>query len=98
MKKLQNNLIAIDRQLIENNRPKHKLLSLISDVTDVEVSLIMIYIIPTSVILTLINIAIISRNSYIDIVLNIVSNITNINYIDANLTITKILGSVVTLA
>ena len=71
---------------------------MIPDITDVKISLIIIDIISTSVISTSINITIISGNSYIDIVLNIVLNIININYIDINLIIIKILGLVVTLA
>src|SRR5579871_2871378 len=96
MKKFQNNLIAIDRQLVKNDRSEYELLSLISDVTDVKVSLIVIDVILASVILTSTNIAIISGNSYIDIILNIVSNVTNVDYTDANLTITEISGLVVT--
>ena len=98
MKKLQNDLIAVDRQLIKNNRSEHKLPSSIPDITDIEVNLIIIDIIPTSVILTLINITIISRNSYINIISNIVLNIINIDYTDTNLTITEISGLVVTSA
>ena len=98
MKKLQNNLIAVDRQLIENDRSKHELLSLIPDIINIKVSLIVTNITPASVILILTNVAIIFRNSYIDIISNIVSNIINIDHTDVNLTVTEILGSVATSA
>src|SRR5579871_4728689 len=95
MKKLQNDSIAIDRQLVKNDRSEHELLSLIPDVTNVEVSLIVTDITPASVILTLTNIAITSGNGYTDVILNTVSNIINIDHTDVNLTITEISGSVV---
>ena len=98
MKKLQNNLIAIDRQLVENNRPEHELLSSMPDITNVKVSLIVTDITSVSVILILTNITITSRNSYINIILNIVLNIINIDYIDINSTITEISGLVATSA
>src|SRR5579871_2699881 len=98
MKKLQNDLITIDRQLVKNNKLEHKLLSSIPNITDIKVSLIVTDVIPTSVISTSINITIISRNNHIDIISNIISNIINIDYIDINLTATEILGLVVTSA
>src|SRR5579871_1284110 len=96
MKKLQNDSIAVDRQLVKNDRSEHELPSLMPDVTDVEVSSIVIDITPASVILTLTNIAITSGNSYIDIISNTVSNTTNVDHTDVNLTVTKISGLVVT--
>ena len=98
IKKLQNDSIAIDRQLVKNDRSEHELLSLIPDVTNVEVSLIVTDITPASVILTLTNIAITSGNGHTDIILNAVLNITNVDYIDVNLTVTEISGLVVTSA
>ena len=98
MKKLQNNSIAVDRQLVKNNRSKHELLNLMPDVTDIKVSLIVIDVTPTFVILTLTNIAIISRNSHTDVISNTVLNIINIDYTDTNSTVTEISGSVVTSA
>src|SRR5579871_612731 len=95
MKKLQNNSIAIDRQLVKNDRSKHELLSLIPDVTNVKMSSIVINITPTSIILTSTNVAITSGNSYTDIILNTVLNVTNVDYTDANLTVTEISGLVV---
>src|SRR5579871_19527 len=98
MKKLQNDLIAIDRQLIKNDRSKHELLSLIPDITNIKVSLIVINVIPASIILILTNITIISRNSHTDIILNIVLNATNIDHTDTYLTVIKISSLVMTSA
>ena len=71
---------------------------MIPDITDVKVSSIIIDIISASVILTLTNITIISENNHTDVILNIVLNTTNIDYTDANLTVTEISDLVVTLA
>src|SRR5579871_51495 len=98
MKKLQNNSIAIDRQLVKNDRSEHELLSLMPDVTNVEVNSIVTDVTSASVILTLTNIAIISGNSHTDVISNVVSNTINVDHTDANLTVTEISGSVVTLA
>ena len=98
IKKLQNDLIAIDRQLIKNNRSKHELLSSIPDITDIKVSLIVTNVTPTSVILTLTNVAIIFWNSHTDVISNTVLNIINVDYIDTNSTVTEISGLVVTSA
>src|SRR5579871_657019 len=98
MKKLQNNSIAIDRQLVKNDRSEHKLLSLMPDIINVKVSSIVINVTSTFVILTLTNITIISGNSHTDVILNTVLNAINIDYTDANLTVTEISGSVATLA
>src|SRR5579871_1057048 len=98
MKKLQNDSIAIDRQLVENDRSEHKLLSSIPDITDVKVSSIVTDVIPASVVLTLTNIAITSGNSHTDVILNAVSNTTNVDHTDANSTVTEISDSVVTSA
>src|SRR5579871_5038256 len=57
MKKLQNDSIAVDRQLVKNNRSEHELLSLIPNITDVKVSSIVTDVTPASVVLTLTNIA-----------------------------------------
>ena len=56
----------------------------------------MINIISASIILILTNIAITSGNDHTDVILNTVSNTTNVDYIDTNLTITEISGLVMT--
>ena len=98
MKKLQNDSIAVDRQLVKNDRSEHELLSLMPDVTNVEVNSIVTDVTSASVILTLTNIAIISGNSHTDVISNVVSNTINVDHTDANLTVTEISGSVVTSA
>ena len=91
-------MIAVDRQLVENDRSEYELPSSMPDVIDVEVSSIVTDVTPASVISTLTNVAITSGNDHIDIVSNTVLNATNIDYTDANLTVTEISGSVVTSA
>src|SRR5579871_6786421 len=98
MKKLQNDLIAEDRQLVENDRSEHELPSSMLDVTNVKVSLIVTDIIPASVVLTLTNITITSGNGHTDIISNVVLNAINVDHTDANSTVTEISGSVVTSA
>ena len=98
MKKLQNDLIAIDRQLVENDRSEYELPSSMPDVTDVKVSSIVIDITPVSVISTSTNVTITSGNGHTDVVSNAVSNATNVDYTDANSTVTEISGLVATSA
>ena len=68
------------------------------DVTNVKVSSIVTDITPASIVSILINIAITSGNSHTDVISNVVSNATNVDHTDVNLTATKISGLVVTLA
>src|SRR5579871_258301 len=49
IKKLQNDSIAIDSQLVKNNRSEHKLPNSIPDVTNVKVSLTVTDVTPASV-------------------------------------------------